>query len=127
MFSSEYCEIFNSTFLTEHPRKTGSILSPLNELVLKSSIGFNPIWDFVCIFFINPFLPNFPFWPPLKTLENLWFSNFFQGDQKGTPGRKGLIMSLMQQWILWISSQTKMLAHLISHHLCQTSEILVLN
>ena len=28
---------------------------------------------------INPFLPNVPFLIPLKTSENLWFSDVFRG------------------------------------------------
>ena len=32
----------------------------------------------------------FPFDPPEKIRENLWFSDVFRGDQKGTLGKNGL-------------------------------------
>ena len=37
-------------------------------------------------YFINPFVPNVPFLYPLKTSENLWFSNVFRGYQKRSVG-----------------------------------------
>ena len=41
--------------------------------------------------FFNPFLPNVLFWFNAETYENLWFSNVFRGNQKGTFRRNGLI------------------------------------
>ena len=45
---------------------------------------------------LNPFSPC-SFFIPLKTSENLWFSDVFAGDQKKTFGRKGLTMELSAQ------------------------------
>ena len=38
----------------------------------------------------NPFQPNVPFLFPLKTSENLWFSNIFRGYRNGTLALNGL-------------------------------------
>ena len=40
---------------------------------------------------INPFFTSVPFLYPLKTSENLWFSDVFRGCKKGTYWRNGLI------------------------------------
>ena len=39
----------------------------------------------------NPFQANVPFLYPLKTSENLWFSEVFRGYRKGTLAWNGLI------------------------------------
>ena len=44
--------------------------------------------DKMCLF--NPFIPNAPFTYPLKTLENLRFSDVFKGWRKGALGTNGL-------------------------------------
>ena len=39
---------------------------------------------------VNPFHANFPFLYPLKTSENLWFSDVFRGYTNETLARKAL-------------------------------------
>ena len=39
---------------------------------------------------LNPFLANVPILYPLKTPENLWFSEVFRGYKMGTLARNGL-------------------------------------
>ena len=41
---------------------------------------------------LNPLLPDVLFLYPLKTSENLWFSDVFRGYKNGTPGSNGLIL-----------------------------------
>ena len=40
---------------------------------------------------LTHFFPKFLFYPPMKTSENLRFSNVFRRDLKGISGRNGLI------------------------------------
>ena len=40
--------------------------------------------------FLKPLLPNAPFLYPMKTSENLRFSNVFRGYKKGISGSNGL-------------------------------------
>ena len=42
----------------------------------------------------NPFLTNAPILYPLKTPENLWFSDAFRGYKMGTLARNGLMTEL---------------------------------
>ena len=51
------------------------------------------------VFFVscnNPFQPNISFLYPLKTSENLWFSDVFRGYRNGILARKGLIKNASQ-------------------------------
>ena len=40
--------------------------------------------------YFNPLLSGFAFLYPLKTSENLWFSDAFAKYKEGTPGSNGL-------------------------------------
>ena len=82
VLSCEIKEIFKSIYFEEHLRTTASEVS--NSKWMDST-------PFVFIFHINPFHANVPFLCPLKTSENLWFSDVFRGYRNGTLAWKGLI------------------------------------
>ena len=43
---------------------------------------------------VNSSLPNVPFLHPLKTSENLWFSDVFRGYRNRALGKNGLLCTL---------------------------------
>ena len=91
MSSCKICEIFKNTFFYRTPPMAahGSCSSPIflvsNPLSIQSfaDIGMH----------LTHFLPPISFLYPLKTLENLWYSDVFRGYQKGSVGWNGLITS----------------------------------
>ena len=68
-------------------------LANSNAYVLKVSVWEH---DMLCALEINinPFQANAPFLYPLKTLENLQFSDVFRGNRKGTLTWNGLMIDL---------------------------------
>ena len=49
---------------------------------------------------INPYQVNIPFWDPLETSENLWFSNVSRGVVKGALAQYGSANSKFSNEIL---------------------------
>ena len=67
----------------------------------------------------NPLpIPNVPFFNPLETSVTVWFSDLFQGDQKGTLGRNGLTPTLCKTCI-----SSPILYHYSTPSLCFATEV----
>ena len=68
--------------------------------------------------FFNPFHATDLFWYPLKTSENVWFSDVFKGYQKGSVAWNGL-----SSIYVWSDFQLnyRMNCHIIAVHVANTS------
>ena len=67
-----------------------------SDVLITNVISTVFIERFVSFTLLNPFSPC-SFLITLKTSENLWFSDVFEGDQKKTFGRKGLTFEILAQ------------------------------
>ena len=80
------------------------VLNCLFLLILIRSITH----DFRRYYPLNPFSTNVPFLNPLKTSENLWFSDIFRGFSSGTlvgNGLKLMLPSKREITINWFTLQ----------------------
>ena len=66
----------------------------LGHTIKKYQESLSTSWLHICTEPCNPFHANDLFWCPLKTSENLWFSNVFRGYQKRSVTWNGLKFNL---------------------------------
>ena len=85
----------NYLFFFSLRKKSNRLNESLDGILLQTLVSKKLVHDYLicenngtgpgyssCL--INPFQANVPFLYPLKTSENLWFSDVFRGYRKGT-------------------------------------------
>ena len=88
-------------------------LTLFQKSYLISFQNFSIFWDiflyfnhYIQIFYISSFHANAPFLYPLKTSENIWFSDVFREYRNETLAWNGLIQKAFSGWYRKIFTET---------------------